>query len=162
MAMANFIIHRLHQAQDVRGLSLEEGWLRRTLKHPLLGLASLEHTIARQRPRIRWLKAGDANTQLFMAVANGRRSKNFITHVKHGDQIVTEQEELEEVFSDAYENILGHAHTREVTLDLDEMGMDTVQLQELEEIFTEEEVCAVIKELPPERAPGPDGFIGAF
>jgi hypothetical protein len=35
-------------------------------------------------------------------------------------------------------------------------------LSDLEGIFTEEEVWAVIKELPQDRAPGPDGFIGLF
>ena len=29
-------------------------------------------------------------------------------------------------------------------------------------MFTEEEVWNTIRELPPDRAPGPDGFIGAF
>jgi hypothetical protein len=35
-------------------------------------------------------------------------------------------------------------------------------LQELEAIFTEREVWETIKEMPADRAPGPDGFIGAF
>jgi hypothetical protein len=30
------------------------------------------------------------------------------------------------------------------------------------EIFTKEEVWEVIKDLPPDGAPGPDGFMGAF
>jgi hypothetical protein len=32
----------------------------------------------------------------------------------------------------------------------------------LEAIFTEDEVWTVIKDLPKDRAPGPDGFIGVF
>ena len=40
--------------------------------------------------------------------------------------------------------------------------MEAVDVSQLEEIFTEEEVWKVIKDIPPDRAPGPDGFIGAF
>jgi hypothetical protein len=36
------------------------------------------------------------------------------------------------------------------------------ELEDLGRIFTEEEVWGVIKELPADRAPGPDGFVGAF
>jgi hypothetical protein len=35
-------------------------------------------------------------------------------------------------------------------------------LEDLEAIFTEEEVWQVIKDMPADRAPGPDDFIGAF
>jgi exonuclease III len=53
MAMANTIILRLDVAQEERVLSQGELWLRRVLKHTVLGLASLERTMARQRSRIR-------------------------------------------------------------------------------------------------------------
>jgi hypothetical protein len=65
MAIANLVIFRLDAAQDRRQLSHGEAWLRKMLKLSLLGLASLERTIARQRSRIRWLAEGDANTKLF-------------------------------------------------------------------------------------------------
>ena len=37
-----------------------------------------------------------------------------------------------------------------------------IDLQHFEDEFTEEEVNAVIQEIAPEKAPGPDGFIGSF
>lgn len=85
MKVANWLILRFDRAQETISLSALEMWLRRTLKLSLLGLTSLECTIDRQRSRIRWLKDGDANTKLFQAVANGRRSKNFIASIKYGD-----------------------------------------------------------------------------
>jgi mannosylglycoprotein endo-beta-mannosidase len=51
---------------------------------------------------------------------------------------------------------------RDYTLDLASIGLIPKDLHELEALFTEEEVWRVIQELPPDRAPGPDGFIGCF
>jgi hypothetical protein len=55
IAIVNNVIFRFDAAEDSRALSPEESWLRKALKQVVLGLASLEHTIARQRSRIRWL-----------------------------------------------------------------------------------------------------------
>lgn len=162
MAVANWIVFRFDKVMESRQLTELERWLRNTLKLSLLGLASLQRTIDRQRSRFRWLREGDANTKFFQAFANGRRAKNFIPLVKHGDEVVTNPDRMEEVFSEAYQALIGTAHARGYTLDLDYLGMESVNLDDLEAIFTEEEVWAVIKELHPDRAPGPDGFIGAF
>lgn len=83
----------------------------------LLGLASLQRTIERQRSRLRWIKEGDANTKLFQLVANGRRSKNFIPRISFGNDIITDQARKEEVFTEAYKQLLGKANSREATLD---------------------------------------------
>lgn len=162
MRVATWVIHRLDIAQEGRNLVGLEVWLRRTLKQALLGMAALERTIDRQRSRLKWIKEGDANTKLFQAVANGRRSKNFIPHIKCGDEIITDQTRKEEVFFQAYERLLGSAQERGHALDLQYLGIEHSDLHDLEDMITEEEVWKVIRELPPDRAPGPDGFIGAF
>ncbi|XP_071685294.1 uncharacterized protein [Lolium perenne] len=98
LSIANLIILRFDAAQDRRQLLPGELWLRNTLKATVLGLSSLERTIARQRSRMRWLREGDANTKLFHAIANGRRIKNFIPAIRVDDQLFTEQEDKEEAF----------------------------------------------------------------
>jgi hypothetical protein len=143
-------------------LSPEESWLRKTLKQAVLGLASLERTIARQRSRIRWLQEGDANTKLFHAVANGHRTKNFIPSIRVGNEIITDQDRKVEVFTDAYSHLLGTIRNREHGINLEALNIQAVNLEDLEAIFTEEEVWQVIKDMPADRAQGPDGFIGAF
>lgn len=42
------------------------------------------------------------------------------------------------------------------------LGIMPVPLDEMEEDFTAKEVWNAIKEMPVDRAPGPDGFTGAF
>jgi hypothetical protein len=46
--MADVVIHHFDDAQD-RVLSTEEWWLGKSLKQHMLGLSSLERTMARQR-----------------------------------------------------------------------------------------------------------------
>lgn len=47
-------------------------------------------------------------------------------------------------------------------MDLQSLGMAQLDLSDMEDIFTEEEVWNIIKEIPTDRASGPDGFIGVF
>ena len=75
IAIANYVILKFDRAMEMRALTPAELWLRKTIKLALLGLSSLQRTIERQRSRLRWIREGDANTKLFQAVANGRRSK---------------------------------------------------------------------------------------
>ena len=51
---------------------------------------------------------------------------------------------------------------RENTVDLTELGLNTHDLTELDLPFTAEEVWRTIKQLPPDKAPGPDGVTGRF
>jgi hypothetical protein len=63
MLMANELISWLDMAQESRPLSSDECGLRRGLKLRVLGLASLERTIARERARVAGFRAGDGNGQ---------------------------------------------------------------------------------------------------
>ena len=120
--------------------------------------------MARQCSRVRWIKEVDANTRLFHVVANGRRARNFIPSISHNGEVITDQERKEEVFFEAYSKILGQVNNREFALDLEEVGLpeNSESLLDLGDMFSEDEVWSVIKELPADRAPGPDGFVGAF
>ena len=43
------------------------------------------------------------------------------------------------------------------TLNLHELDLPHLDLSQLEELFIMEEVKSVIKDMPPDKAPGPDG-----
>ena len=49
-----------------------------------------------------------------------------------------------------------------MTVNLAELDMPNIPLHDLEVPFSEEEVWKTVKALPPDKAPGPDGFTGRF
>ncbi|KAJ1283661.1 hypothetical protein BS78_03G145500 [Paspalum vaginatum] len=162
LEMAKEILHRLEIARDTRGLSPGEEWLRRKLKHHSLGLASLERTIAKQRSRLLYLREGDANTSFFHKQARYRKKKNFIAKFQDGNQVFTAQEDKQQAALEFYENLIGSAEERCYSLDFATLGVQQHDLVGLDSPFSLEETWAVVKELPLDKAPGPDGFTGRF
>ena len=77
-------------AQDHRALSWEEVWLRKEPKKKILGLASLQHTIARQQSRVLWISEGDANTSfstIMLASGGGETTCSSLGSVTDRPQI---------------------------------------------------------------------------
>lgn len=64
--------------------------------------------------------------------------------------------------SQGFRELLGVDVAREHSLNLEDLNISQVDLSDLDIPFMEEEVWAVIKDMPADRAPGPDGFIGVF
>jgi exonuclease III len=163
LEMARELLHQLEVAQDNRSLSPAELWLRNMLKKHSLALSSISRTMARLKSRIGWLKEGDANTSLFHAQTRFRKKKNFIAAIQSEDgQIWTAQEGKAAALFKFYQGLLGTAEIRNVTVDLDALGMPSYDLAALEVPVSEEEVWDTIKALPSDKSPGPDGFTGRF
>jgi hypothetical protein len=118
--------------------------------------------MARLRSRLNWLKEGNANTLYFHHHVRYRKRKNFIAKVKVGDQIIMQQEEKQVAAWQFYNNLLGTAGQRDLTLNLDAFHRTSVDLSDLDQFLSEEEIWSTIKSLPPDKAPGPDGFTGRF
>lgn len=127
-----------------------------------LDLASLEHTVARLRSRILYLREGDDNTSFFHQQAHYRKKKKIIAKFIVNDRVVTSPEDKLRAALDFYDALIGSAEQRDFTLDFLSLGVQQHDLSELEVPFTEEEVWATIREIPLDKAPGPDGFTGRF
>lgn len=84
---------RERQQSLYRGTSQRE----RELARQLSELLHREEILARQRPRVDWLKAGDRNTAFFHARASARRSQNRIRTLKREDGVYCEKKEEAEV-----------------------------------------------------------------
>ena len=65
-------------------------------------------------------------------------------------------------FHSFFEPIFGSKEPRSRRLNLSRIGYTRLNLAEMDEAITEEEILANIKELDGYSAPGPDGFTGLF
>ena len=161
LAVAREVILRFDEEQERRVL---EGWeqdLHRALKLRVLGLASLQRTIARQRSRLLFLR-GDANTRFFNLQACHRNRQNRIAALRVHEETVVTDHAMGSALYDYFNGLLGVNFHRSRRFNLEVLGLPTMQLDALEVLFTEEEIWAVIKDLPNDKAPGPDGFTALF
>lgn len=162
LALAKKILHLLEIAQDCRSLGPAEEWLRKRTKLLCLKLSSLERTIARLRSRIRFVKAGDANTSFFQAHARFRKKKNFIHSLVMEGQFLTSQEDKQHAMFQFYNNLIGSTNARDFSLDLTGFHKGNYDLSTRDIPITLEEIKSAINCLPNDRSPGPDGFTGRF
>jgi hypothetical protein len=169
IAIALEVILRLDMAMDTRPLTIQECGLRKLecglrklLKKKLLGLCSLERSIARQRSRLLFLRDGDASTKFFHAHARHRQRRNTITSLRHENNIASSHEDLGNMVDNFYDQQLGDAPTRNHSINLDAIQLPYRDLSHLEVLFIETEVEKVVKAMPLDKAWGPDGFTGSF
>ena len=118
--------------------------------------------MARLRSRIGWLKDGDANTALFHSQARYRKRKNFISKLVSEDQVLTSHNDKAVAVFEFYNKLLGTSEQRDISINLDNLGLDQHDLAELELPFGEEEVWNTIKHMPSDKAPGLDDYTGRF
>jgi hypothetical protein len=74
----------------------------------------------------------------------------------------SEEEAKADAIYTYFNGILGTHFSRTRNIDLAQIGIPQLVLDDLVVPFTEEEVWNVIKEIPNDRAPRPDGFTGRF
>jgi hypothetical protein len=160
--LATEVILRLDVAMDSRLLSPEERALRRLLKKKLLGLASLERTLARQRSRLLWLLEGDACTYFFHTQASHRRRKNFIGHLMVDNRRVTDHVYKAEAVDSFFGELLSSSVDCPFSLDPDFLGIPSINLRQIDGEFIMEEVWKAVKGMPLDKCPGPDGFSARF
>jgi mannosylglycoprotein endo-beta-mannosidase len=114
--------------------------------------------MAHQRARVAAIKACDAATQFFRICASTRQKRNLISRLRDGDAVAAEQGDMEELATQFYAKLLGQAVPRVHDLSLNDIGMSTLDLSDLDAQFTDDEVWAAIRDMPSNKSPGPDGF----
>jgi hypothetical protein len=93
---------------------------------------------------------------------NTRRRKNHIHRLKHNQGWVTEHEAKEEIVHNHFKSVIERGEPRSHDFNLDELHFEDPKLQSLGDPFTEEEVRNAINQMPEDKVPRLDGFMGAF
>lgn len=105
---------------------------------------------------------GDANTRFFHLQACHRSRKNYIASISvEGLEVVQDIDKGNAVYQ-YYNAILGSSFERSSRFELSTLGLPSLNLSDLETLFSEDEVWRTINSLPNDKAPGPDGFTVRF
>jgi hypothetical protein len=95
-------------------------------------------------------------------MANIRKQKKFIHTLQAGETVAISQRQKHDMIHTHFLEHIGSYVPRACMLNFSELNWQPRDLHHLELPFSEEEIKAIISVAPKEKAPGPDGFIGAF
>lgn len=71
-------------------------------------------------------------------------------------------DDMQNAPSEHFKGVFGQAAIAGISIDFTAIGIQLIDLSVLDEQVTAEEVWNAIKDLPSDRATGPDGYTGAF
>jgi hypothetical protein len=117
----------------------------------------------KQRGSIKWAQLGDAGTHFFHANATIRHRNNLISHLTNRQGFtVCQHKDKEEIIWLEFKQRLGITEFTGFTIDPGILIETDNNLQDLENPFSQQEIDAVIKNLPNFKSLGPDGFNNEF
>lgn len=163
IAECNRIILSLDALEEKRPLYRPEFNLRKIIKLHLEDVLRLQFIYWKQRCTIRNIKIGEENTKFFHSMATERFRKNTIASLKleNGD-IITDHHQMAAVFWQDFKGRMGCSDGIQMGYNLQQLLQKVAGFQDLSKPFSDEEIESIIKQMPPDRAPGPDGFTGLF
>jgi hypothetical protein len=146
--------------EEFRDLSLVEWNFRKLLETKLISLLRQQKAYWKQRGTIKWVTLGDATTKFFHAHATVKYTKNLITQLQDEQgNILTDHPAKANLIWLSFKERLGTSSFTSIDFDLNAHFPQTVaDLDALVQTFGKEEIDAVVKGLPSDKAPGPDGF----
>ncbi|GJT06737.1 hypothetical protein Tco_0841199 [Tanacetum coccineum] len=127
--------------------------------------ASLDEEIfLRQKSKIEWLNARDANTTYFHRIVKCKCARNRIEMVRDSSNVLHERNAVHGAFVSHYEQFLG---LEGASTPLDDQGLFTRVLANHKAEFmvrevSDNEIKDALFSMGDDKAPGPDGFTAAF
>eukprot|EP00253_Pinus_taeda_P026591 PITA_26591 len=123
-----------------------------------------EESLWKQKSRVLWLKEGEQNTKFFHRSAMDYRSANKILELKNSEgELLRNHNEISASLSDHFSliaqepEINREAAIKEITNAIPK-SITEEQNWALRRTITMEEVEEVVRSMPSDKAPGPDGF----
>ena len=109
------------------------------------------------------MQLGDAGTQFFHARATLRHRRKLISELTTKDEvIVTEHKGKEDLLWEEFKERMGSSGFTSFTISPASLIQGSQNLQSLEVPFFADEIDSVVKALPNNKSPGPDGFNNEF
>ena len=109
------------------------------------------------------IKLGDENTKFFHAMATISYIRNAISQLRDENvNWISDHEGKAALLFMAYKSRMGVSLNPQMHFDLQHLIQLDVDLSSLVEPFTIEEIDQVVKNMPADKVPGPDGFNGLF
>jgi exonuclease III len=127
-----------------------------------------EEILWRQKSRVQWLKEGERNTKFFHRAMTHRRYINRITQLEDDQGTpIRDHDQIAEALNSFYQDLLTETNTnreeaiQKVTRHIPKL-INSEQNIALIRPITQSEVDSAVKDMPPGKAPGPDGFTTDF
>ncbi|XP_066333190.1 uncharacterized protein [Miscanthus floridulus] len=127
-----------------------------------LGLTAVDKLRDKQCSRLSIIRAAGTNSKLFYIRVNSRKRKIFIQNLQYNGTMMYTQQEKEQVVFEHFGNLFCNTGSISHTLNWEILNINPENLSHLEDVFSADEVKAAINDLPSDKAPGPDGYIGVF
>ena len=114
------------------------------------------------RAKVRRVVQGDANTQFFHLIANGKHRKKRVFQLEQDEGTILGQDNLKIYITEYYKQLFGPPEDSSVSLDgsrLEDVPQLTADENDiLVAPFSEKDVFDAITQMKNNKAPGPDGF----
>lgn len=158
----DWVLLLLDGPEEQRPLSVLETALRSLVKQHMARLLESRRKYWKQRNTVRWIKLGDENTSFFQAMASISHRKNSIACLTAPDgTTITNHDQKAGVLWESFKNRMGVSYFNGISYDLSTL-LVSQDLNFLADDFCEEDFVNVVKSIPSNHAPGPDGFNGKF
>lgn len=147
-------------------LSTEDWLVRNKIDEELERIYEVKEKEWHQKSQMKWIIQGDANTRFFHCCANGRKRKNFIYTLEDEGVILTEEGAIRDHIYKFYKSLFGYEVDQNVHQNSNFWAPDSTvsdtDNDSLVKNFSEAEIWEIIKSLPGDSAPGPDGSPSCF
>lgn len=161
----NKVILYLDTVEEFRQLFNPEWNVRAMVKRQLCNLLKQQNTYWKQRNTTNRIKYGDECTKYFHSMATVSYRRNLIAQIQdeHGISLIHHDDKANLLWC-SFKNRMGTSNNAVMSFDLDSLVSipENVDLSELTSPFLVSEIENIIKQMPSDKAPGPDGFNGVF
>lgn len=163
IANVRAVLFFLEILAEYRVLSVPEWNFHRILEEELIQLLERQRLYWKQRGNVKWVQLGDASTKFFRANATLRHKGKLINELtSRNETTFTQHADKEKLLWDEFKERMGVSDFTGFTVNPSALIYESNDLDILEAPFLHEEIDSVIKLLPNNKSPRPDGFNSEF